>query len=295
MHDKSQSLGAFPSPRDLRTFSYYSGAIYDVKTGGKRYLPQDIEDQSKVGLCTSISLTQNARKAFGGSQWSADFLYLIQKKYFDKNWIEGSSIFHALKAAYNYGFLPAQEWRHTTQADRDAGYATYIKKLQAIPQTEIDRLIAIAKSYKLITAYASVPIVRSELARAIDESKAGILVRFDVGKEWWSSQSGISSWKKQDLEPLRPPRVVVSGHAVTESNFDGDSFRIANTWSKDWADQGTAYHLLREYEPTEAFAIWYWDEKIPKEIEKQIESRSSLIGKIVDMLQMIIELVKKLA
>ena len=295
MYDKSKSLGAFPSPRDLRTFSYYLGGEYKVQKGGKRYLPVDIEDQSKVGICTSISLTQNASKAIGGSKWNADFLYLLQKKYFDKNWIEGSSIFHALKAAKTYGFLPEQEWKHTTKADRDLGYAHYIKKLQAVPQVEIDRLLVIASAYKLISAYANVPVTRDELARSIDESKAGILVRFNVGKEWWTSKTGVISWLASDIQPLREPKTVISGHAVTESNFDGGSFRIANTWSERWADGGTAYHSLREYEPTEAWMVWYWDEKIPKEIEKQIESRESIVGKIVDMLQMIIELVKKLA
>ena len=136
---------------------------------------------------------------------------------------------------------------------------------------------------------------RDSLARAINESKAGILVRFDVGQEWWTASNGQLSWDKKDIEPLRKPKVVISGHAVTQSNFDGGSFRIANTWGPEWSDNGTAYHLLTDYRPTEAFVVFY--DELPKEIEEQIlnkEQKLDIKKKITSLFDIIIELIKKL-
>lgn len=85
------------------------------------------------------------------------------------------------------------------------------------------------------------------------------------------------------VQPLRPPKNPISGHAVNLTNYDGDSFRISNSWGTDWADKGSAYFLFSQYRPTEAWSVWFTD--VPKEIEVQIESRASIIGKIMDLLQ----------
>ena len=281
--NKTQNIpnGSLPSPFDLRTFGSKTTTNKKQK-GGERYKPEDIESQKKVGICTSISLTQNTRKATK-RKYSAEFQYLLQKKYYDGNWSEGSSIFHALKVAKNFGLLPEKYWIHTTYADRNLPYHEYIAKLKAIPDWEIKRLIKIANNYK-IKAYAKVPVTRDAMAQAIDGSKAGILARFVIGSEWW----------RKPVEPLRKPIKPISGHAVTESNYDGDSFRNANTWSYLWADGGTAYFMLNDYKPTECWRVWYWDEEVPKEIQKKLGSRESIIGKIMNLIQQIVLLVLKL-
>lgn len=235
------STGAEKSPYDIRTTAYAPTGV--PKKGGTRYLPEDIEDQHKVGICTAISLTQNARKALG-IKFSADFQYLLQKKYYDLNWKEGSSIFHALKVGKTIGLLPEKHWTFTTEKDRTLSYEKYIKKLQAIPESEIERLKLLTVK---LTAYEKVPVDPDLMAQAICESEAGILCRFNVGKEWWTNP----------IEPIRPPKVTVSGHAITESNFNGQSGRVANTWGTDWADQGTGYFLYQNYIPTEAWIPHY--------------------------------------
>jgi hypothetical protein len=284
---KPPTFGAEKSKLDIRTFSHPVTA-YPKQKGGTRYDAGDIENQSQVGICTAISLTQNAGKALK-RKFSADFQYLIQKKYYDNNWDEGSSIFNALRAAKGIGLLPAEEWTHTTQSDRDQGYDFYITKLKAIPETEIARLILIANQHK-IKAYASVPVTRDSMAQAIDNSKSGILVRFSVGKEWYTDIYGNVTWAKAAIEPLRKPKTIISGHAITESNYDGGSFRVANTWSTGWADQGTAYHLLSSYAPTEAWSVFYED--IPEHIQQQIDARDSWLGHVLDFLQKLLNLVQ---
>lgn len=269
-------MGAFDSQKDDRTFTY--APITANKKGGSRWLPEDIEYQSRVGICTAISLTMHARKYYG-IDFSDDFQYLCQKKLYDLNWMEGSSIFVALKVGKNIGFLPQSEWNHTTLEDRNLPYAEYIEKLKALPDAEIERLKLIASKYKL-KAYASVPVDRDLLANAIDESGA-LLTRFTVGSEWWTNP----------IEPLREPISPVSGHAVNLTNYDGNSFRIANSWGPDWADKGTAYFLLNDYKPTEAWAVWFED--VPKEIDEQLKNKEKkeLIDTIIQSLLKLKEII----
>tara|TARA_R110000868_G_scaffold160342_1_gene389794 strand:+ start:1021 stop:1845 length:825 start_codon:yes stop_codon:yes gene_type:complete len=270
------STGADRSPKDIRTFSYQPTKAN--KKGGKRYASKDIEDQHKVGICTAISMTQNARKALG-VKFSADFQYLLQKKYFDKNWKEGSSLSAALKIAKNYGMLPEEYWTLTTEKDRKLSYDKYIVKLQKVTDAEIEELL---KKTVKIRAYASVPVDRDLMANAIDESKAGILTRYSLGNEWW----------RAPVEPIRPPKVQISGHAVTDSNYDGDSFRIANTWGTDWADKGTGFRLQAMYTPTECWIPYYED--APKHVDEELKKRTELMGRIQNIIQMLLELKNKI-
>jgi hypothetical protein len=270
------ATGANVSPYDIRTFQWKPATV-NIR-GGKRYEAKDIGNQHRVGICTAISLTENARKATGIA-YSADFQYLLQKKFVDKDWDEGSSLFSALKVAQSIGLLPVDKFSWVTEKDRELPYHQYIEKLKLVPDSEIERL----KHYATpISAYASIPTDRDSLARAIDESSAGVLCRYALGSEWWTSP----------IEPLRPPRQFISGHAVTDSNYDGNSFRIANSWGREWADNGTAYRLHKTYTPTEAWMVYY--NSPPKVIVKQQESREALKGKILDLLQMIITLIQKL-
>lgn len=272
---KTYSSGADKSPFDIRTFTYKPTKAN--LTGGIKWGVEDIDDQHAVGICTSISLTMRAGKFFN-KKFSPDFQYLMQKKQ-DGNWDEGSSILSAIKVGKSIGFLPTEDFS-ISEEYRKLPYHEYIKKLQSFTEEDIEKLKVKASKYK-ISAYASVPTSRDYLANAID-SAGSLLVRFAIGNEWWTNP----------IEPLKPPKNVISGHAVNHTNYSGNSFRIANSWGTAWADKGTAYHLLTEYKPTEAWSVWFAD--VPKEIEKQIEDRSAIVGKILDLLQQIIVLVTKL-
>ena len=270
------ATGAEPSPVDIRDFTYKPDKAN--KKGRTRYRAEDIEDQHRVGICTAISLTQNAKVATK-IEYSADFQYLLQKKFYDKSWNEGSSARAALHVATTYGLLPKVEWTHTQEVDRKLSYSKYIAKLQKVSDKEIERLLAIAANYKL-AGYASVPIDRDLLASAVDESESGLIARFVIGKEWYTAP----------VEPLRPSVAPISGHLVTYTNYDGMSYRIANTWGSDWADLGTAYSLLTKYKPTEAWMPYY--KKLPDPIEEQKQQLESLQGQILTLLQKLVALLK---
>jgi hypothetical protein len=272
------ATGAQPSPTDIRTFTWKPDLKTYRQEGGKRFKPEYIDDQHRVGICTAISLTQLAHVNLN-KKFSADFQYLLQKKYIDGNWDEGSSALSACKAANKYGLLPESAWKHTTIEDRKLSYSQYITKLKSIPDYEIERLLEISQQYK-VNAYAKIPVIRNALANSIHESK-GIITRFVIGKEWYINP----------IEPLRPPKNPLSGHLVSTSMFQGSSFRLNNNWGTDWASDGTAYFLFKNYRPTEAWMVWF--DEVPLEIEKLKEQRKQLMGKVIDLLQKLVELLSK--
>src|ERR1035437_1568980 len=165
-------LGASPSPIDSRTAKH--SVLTTITTapikGGYDYSVSQIDNQRRVGICTAISLTQNRERA-NGKKYSADFQYLLQKKYYYGNWNEGSSILNALKVGKKYGFLPAELWTHTVEADRDLSYSQYISKLQ-LTDAEVLRLTGLCVDNLL--GYASINVADPQaLARAIVDSDAG--------------------------------------------------------------------------------------------------------------------------
>ena len=187
MNNLIPSLGAFDSQKDSRTVKNEDIAKVSpflLVTGGIDYLPSDILNQWSVGICTAISVVQ-LREKLTGNKYSPDFQYLLQKKLYDMNWNEGSSALVSLKVAKNYGFLPLSAWSYTTETDRQLSYADYIAKLQAIPDSEVQRLLGLC--IDSIAGYASIDITDSQaIAQAIKDSDAGIICRYNVGAEWWS-------------------------------------------------------------------------------------------------------------
>jgi peptidoglycan hydrolase-like protein with peptidoglycan-binding domain len=249
--EKEFSFGAIESPYDKRTVQHLRDMAVPLVSGGVEYIASDIDHQHRVGICTAISRTQ-LRSKQTGRKYSPDFQYLLQKKYYDRDWNEGSSIFHAMKVAKNYGFLPAELWTYTTEADRNLPYTQYIEKLKSIPETEIQRLIGLCVDK--IPGYAQVDVSSPQsIAKAIEDSPGtnGILCRYVVGNEWYTP-----SWKPKDIDPIRPPKNPEGGHAIIGSkyNFTTDSLLThPNTWGTDWNNKGVGHINWNNYRMTEAY------------------------------------------
>ena len=255
-------LGADHSTKDIRTFVHPTTAV-PITTGGYHYPPENINHQHAVGICTAIALTQNAQKVFG-KKYSADFQYLLQKKYMDGNWNEGSAIMSALKVGKLYGFLPQEYFPYATEADRTLPYALYIAKLQAVPDSVILHLLTLCTDK--IAAYSSVPVSQETLGHAIISSEGGILCRLEVGSEWWTP-----SWQTADINPLKAPVNPVSGHAIGFTWFNVNDFEICNTWGTQWNKQGCGDVMLDNYQPTEAWIPYY--NHVPAPIVEQLVAR----------------------
>lgn len=263
-------FGTIESKKDFRTIQHeeLAMATFPLVKGGFTYLPEDIEHQHKVGICTGISGEQNRRKA-NKKKYNADFQYLLQKKFIDKNWDEGSSIFSFLKVANKYGFLPENLWTHTTEEDRNLPYPQYIAKLQAISDDEINRLISL--SVDKIPGYAQVDVTDPQkMAKAINDSEAGILCRYEVGEEWW-----LPSW---NISMVTAPKKIIGGHAIDMIRFDYamDIFQtLANTWGPSWGQKGCVDVNWKNYRPTEAWTIT----PISNEMIQQIKQTKPPINK----------------
>lgn len=246
------SFGANHSEQDPRTYRHEELTLLGspLTTGGITYLPEHIEHQHTVGICTAISMVQLRERATG-KKYSPDFQYLLQKKFYDKNWDEGSAIFYACKVAKNYGFLPI-ELSPITEADRQGGYQQYINKLKLITDEEVNRLIGLCVDK--IPAYASVNVSDPQsIAKAIIESEAGILCRYDVDENWYSP-----SWLPKDIDPIKKPDIATSGHAIIASSFDYTNdtrFVQPNTWGTNWCNEGQCHIVWDNYKMTEAWTI----------------------------------------
>jgi len=252
--EEKLGTGADHSIQDNRTISHSDLATATPElfvSGGYEYTINEVEHQHMVGICTAISLIQNREKA-NGKKYSPEFQYLLQKTLYDMNWVEGSSIFNALKVGKSIGFLPAESWIHTTEQDRYLPYDQYIAKLQAIPSAEIERLKSLC--IDKIAGYASVDVSDPQsIARAIVASESGILCRYGCQKNWWTP-----SWLARDIDPLRNG-IETSGHAINMCSFDyskGSNMQmLANTWGVTWCLNGSAHINWDNYKMTEAWII----------------------------------------
>jgi len=262
--------------------------------GGYHYTPDEIEHQHKVGICTSISLTQNAKKAIG-IKFSADFLYLLQKKYYDINapigWGEGSSILNALKVATRFGLLQESMWTWTTEEDRYLPYSAYIAKLQAVPEDEIQKLLLQCVDYK-ITGYSMVDVNSPQaISKALQGSRSGLLCMYLIDEQWWTP-----SWLPKDINPLRAPKNYISGHAVTLESFDytkGFDQVLANTWGNTWCKFGTADINWSNYKMRECWIPYYGMTEVQlQDLKNTLASKITLMQKIIDLLKQL-KLLKK--
>ena len=287
-------LGAIESKKDKRTVNHSQMTTMATTlpiSGGVHYLPADIEMQSKVGICTAISLTQNAEKALG-KKFSADFQYLLQKKYYDGNWMEGSSILNALKVGTKYGFLPEELWTFTTQADRDLPYPQYMAKLQAVSDADIQKLLL--QCTDKLTGYAQLGTDPQSLSQGINSSRSGILCMYIVGSEWWTAPDGRISWSPADINPLRKytQETVVSGHSIIGSYYDYSSYndvKLANTWSVAWNVSGIGDVDVKNYPPREAWIPYY--QLTPAQtlqLQNNLKQQISILQQIITILKELI-------
>lgn len=61
---------------------------------------------------------------------------------------------------------------------------------------------------------------------------------FAVGQELYTASDGHTSWSVQDIDPLRTPKIIESGHQMTVKGWQVNLDKLRNEWSKDWADKG---------------------------------------------------------
>lgn len=76
---------------------------------------------------------------------------------------------------------------------------------------------------------------------------------FSIGDEFW-----LPSWADSDIDPLRTPQVIVSGHELVLKGWADSTMNILrNHWSSAWANLGEAKYDQGKWAPyiSEAWAI----------------------------------------
>lgn len=239
-----------------------------------RYKPSDILMQNKIGKCTAICITQQAQKKYG-KKYSSDFQYLLQKKFYDTAWYEGSSGQAALWVANKYGFLPYEFMPDLNDANPSISYSEYIEKLQAYTDEQINDLIS--KCENKIGGYAQVNVNdKNALAQAILDSDTGLYTTVTVTEDWYKNSKGNGDWSYDGLCPLSKNYPVAGGHAITIDTYDFtqySQFSWANTWSGVWcwrnnyqADGGVAVSNYTTVKPNQAWIV-YWDKVVKPEVK----------------------------
>lgn len=202
-----------------------------------------IFNQKKLGICVAAATaTRKEKMESDGKKLSVRDLYSTIKNKIDMNSWEGTSIRNGLKALFHYGVSTEK----TSPTDVTLNHQDFINFTPSI-EAELEALVYKDKSY------VNVPIDSDSLRLGIFQSNStGIIARMEVGKEWWTP-----SWAKEDILPLRPPKQVISGHAVVLTGWDFINGRLAfygrNSWGTEWADSGNFYFFYDEYKPTEAW------------------------------------------
>jgi len=273
MTDFIPAFGAFPSPTDYRDIPL-AAVVGEFKSYPDEYfVPIDdlpVEHQRKLGACVGHGHTKYKQYLdFVDTGFiipeSPRFVYAIAKA---KDGYAGEGTYPRLaaKIVQDYGIATTKTVPNDTTLSHEE--YVYSRNIDNIPQAAF----AEAAENK-IKGYAFITISKDGLKQAIVESNgASILMR--IGSEWWTDAKGNSTWDKKKIVPLRKPGSVVSGHQLYlygyEDVGDDTKFYILNSWSKDWADDGTNWFWWSEWKNNISEGLTFVDvpNKIIQEAKK---------------------------
>lgn len=137
----------------------------------------------------------------------------------------------------------------------------------------------------IIKTYAfETNITFESLKRAIYLNKA-VIVRIEVGDNWYTNKKGVTSWKESDILPLRKPTSIESGHFIVLHSYDENYIYFANSWSTDWGRKGHGY-FDKSYMP--------WVTNAGTAVD-MLDSEVTKLVKMKSLLTMVLDALLKLA
>lgn len=242
-------FGAIPSPKDYRDIHLASviptSKVYPDKFFNDiSFLP--IDHQREIGACVGHAAAKYKQKldlVDTGKLFSLSprFVYAICKAW-DGYEGEGTYPRLSMKALKEFGCSTEDTLKNDTTLDHE----TYVfnRDINKIPMDAFRD----ARDFK-ISGYASVDLDIDGIKKAIVEAN-GCSMLVQVGREWYSDKKG-NTWDKNRILPIKPPARVISGHQVYVYGYEavGDDMKIffINSWSNDWADNGTGWFWFSEY------------------------------------------------
>ena len=113
-----------------------------------------------------------------------------------------------------------------------------------------------------------------------------VILEVEVGDEWYTSQYGKvkpigeTSWANADINPLVPPKAVVSGHFICVPCYDETNLLFPNSWSPEWGNDGWG-EMQENYVPFITNGLVF--EKIPA------SAKQALTAQQIDLAQQIFQ------
>lgn len=265
------SFGSIPSLEDKRTIQGDKADGYIPKEYNlvnlRKPTTNDLCNQGKNGICTACASRMGAEHYFNDNTRLAEYwFYLMGKVLVDSNLYEGSSALTMLKTANKYG-IPTKDIEYKYPLNTDSNYADFINSFKTryggkIPQEILDN----ASKHK-IGGYYKINVDPVEIAKELENNRV-IICRFTVGDNTYKDEFGNTTWDKNKLFPLRPPKKIDGGHlwCINENKgLDENAYMAGpNSWSVLWGDDGYFNFIFKTQKPyfTEAWVI----ADIPKEV-----------------------------
>jgi hypothetical protein len=197
--------------------------------------------QKKIGCCGGCASSYLKESVdFTDVNLSFRFAYAIAKC-IDNFPDEGTYTRTLGQVFKNYGC--ATELTCFSDANLPHETFVYQRKLENIPTKAMEE----AKENK-IDSYGFVN-VKDENAFKKAIVDGGFVLLLQLGEEWWKNKKGVSSWKEEDILPLRAPKTVVSGHFVYVYGYDAKYIYFLNSWSTNWGKKGIGYFSYKDHKP----------------------------------------------
>lgn len=261
-------MGAIISPPDYRDGIASASALpalaqLTLPATFKTDLGQ-VLDQNKTPSCVSHSVVQLIKlyyfvKTGKWIDFSPRFLDTLVKRFDGQDRATGGTYPRmVMKLAAKYGCAT------TATLPNDTTLPTLAYRDDSKLTSEV---FAEAEQYK-IPGFIGIPLDFQSVRQAIYLYGA-VSALFAIGDEFWTP-----SWAAKDIEPLRTPKKVESGHQLTPDGWVSPTLNLLrNEWSAQWADDGEATYDPKLWSPYvyEAWAI----AEIPKDVASFLKALPS--------------------
>lgn len=282
------NTGLKKSPSDLRDFKLSKvnrligavGAPPEVYSTDISKVPvlYQAKEPSCIGHATASGMMYYDEGRYSWD-YSPRFLYALAKKDDGNPTSPGTNYRQCLIEGKNYGVCDNAQFSNDTSLPVNT-YSDY----KQIPQTAYD----VAKDRK-VASYVRVNDTSFQGIKNAIYQNGVVLLGVDLGVEWFTSTTGKTSWAKDDVLPLRPPKLVISGHAILAYGYDQNYIYFRNSWSTAWGDNGNGY-FGPNYIP-HVIEAWTFMDLTP-EVVQNLKTQLSLAQQALILLQQLFYKVK---
>jgi hypothetical protein len=124
-----------------------------------------------------------------------------------------------------------------------------------------------------------------------------VILEVEVGDEWYTSQYGKvlpvgqTSWENADINPLVPPKTIVSGHFICVPWFDVLNLWFPNSWSTEWGKAGWG-QMQENYMPFVTDGVFF--NKVAPSVKQALTAQQlTLAQQIIQDIEVALGIIQK--